>query len=64
MEKVPIPDTTEAQRDAIEALVRKLLDAAGQGPHVEAWERELNALVYEVYELTDAEIAIIEEAVA
>jgi hypothetical protein len=52
------------QREAIEALVRKLLDAEGQGPHVEGWERELNALVYEVYGLNDAEIAIIEEAVA
>jgi hypothetical protein len=61
MERVPIPKPTEPQREAIEALVRKLLDAEGQGPHVEEWERELNALVYQVYGLTDDEIAIVEE---
>jgi len=60
MEQVPIPDTTPSQRSAIEALVRKLLDAKGQGPQVAAWERELNALVYELYGLTEEEIAIIE----
>jgi hypothetical protein len=62
--EIPIPELTELQKDTIELLVRKLLDAEGQGPHVEGWERELNALVYEVYGLNDAEIAIIEQAVA
>jgi len=33
--------------------VRKLLDAKGQGPQVAEWERELNALVYELYGLTE-----------
>jgi hypothetical protein len=61
MEQVPIPTPTPAQREAIEALVRKLLAAEGQGPHVEAWEQELNALVYQVYDLTTEEIAIVEE---
>jgi hypothetical protein len=60
LEQVPIPTPTEAQREAIEALVRKLLDAEGQGPQVEAWEGELNALVYQVYGLSDEEIAIVE----
>jgi hypothetical protein len=64
VEQIPIVGPATPQREAIEALVRKLLDAEGQGPHVEGWERELNALVYEVYGLNDAEIAIIEEAVA
>ena len=40
--------------------VRKLLDAKGQGLQVAEWERELNALVYELYGLTEGEIAIIE----
>jgi len=40
--------------------VRKLLDAEGQGPQVAEWERELNTLVYEVYGLTEEEIAIVE----
>jgi len=60
LEQVPIPTPGKAQREAIEALVRKLLDAEGQGPHVDEWERELNALVYEVYGLTEDEIAIVE----
>jgi len=45
------------------ALVRKLLDAKGQGPQVAVWERELNALVYELYGLTEEEIGIIEATV-
>jgi hypothetical protein len=76
MEQLPIPSPTPAQREAIEALVSKLLAAhakppagsepaggsaaEGQGPQVEAWERELNELVYQVYGLEDEEIAIIE----
>lgn len=56
----PVPEPTEAQREAVETLVRKLLDAAeGQGLHVEAWEREL--LVYEVDRLMEYKIAIMEE---
>lgn len=41
-------------------LARKLSDAEGQGPQVEEWERELNALVYEVYGLTEDEISLVE----
>jgi len=40
--------------------VRKLLDAESQGPQVAEWERELNGLVYELYGLTEEEIAIVE----
>ena len=54
------PNATPAQRAAIEALVRKLLDTGGQGPQLAEWERELNALVYELYGLTEEEIAIVE----
>ena len=58
--QIPIPDTTPAQRAAIETLVRKLLDAKGQGPQVAEWEQELNGLVYEVYGLTEGEIGVVE----
>jgi len=58
--QIPIPDTTPAQRAAIESLVRKLLDAEGQGPQVAEWERELNVLVYELYGLTEEEIGVVE----
>jgi hypothetical protein len=40
--------------------VRELLDAEGQGPQVAEWERELSALVYELYGLIEKEIEIIE----
>ncbi len=63
MEQVPIPSPTAAQRAAIEALVRKLLEAEGQGPRVAEWEAELNALVYQVCGLNRSEIALIEGAV-
>jgi len=59
-EQLPIINATPAQRAAIETLVRKLLDAKGQGPQVAEWERELNALVYELYGLTEEEIAVVE----
>jgi hypothetical protein len=58
--QVPIPDLTPVQRTAMGALVCKLLDAEGQGPQVAEWERELNALVYELYGLKEEEIAIVE----
>ena len=70
--QIPIPETTPAQRAAIKSLVRKLLDAhSGQTSEVSEtsevsiaqiaqWERELNALVYELYGLTEEEIAIVE----
>ena len=61
LSQIPIPQAAIAQSAAIESLVRKLLDAGGQGPQVEVWERELNALVYQVYGLTDEEIAIVEK---
>jgi hypothetical protein len=60
LEQIPIPEPTPAQREAIEALVGKLLAAEGQGPQVPAWERALNDLVYEVYGLTAEEIALVE----
>jgi hypothetical protein len=58
--RIPISSPTPDQRAAIEALVRNLLDAEGQGPHVAAWEQELDALVYQVYGLTEEEIALVE----
>jgi adenine-specific DNA-methyltransferase len=60
LEQLPIPDATPIQRAAIEALVRKLLDAKGQGPQVAEWERELNEVVYEGYGLTEGEIGVVE----
>ena len=42
------------------ALVRKLLDAKGQGQQVAEGKRELNALVHGLYGLTAEEIGVVE----
>ena len=60
LRQIPIPSASPAQCAPIEALVRNLLDTEGQGPQVAEWERELKALVYELYGLTEGEISIIE----
>jgi adenine-specific DNA-methyltransferase len=62
LSQIPIPSASSAQRAAIEALVRKLLGAEGQGPQVAEWERELNALAYELYGLTEEEIGVVEDS--
>ena len=59
--QIPIPTPEPERRADIESLVRRLLDAKGQGPQVEEWERELNELVYGVYRLNRREIAMIED---
>jgi adenine-specific DNA-methyltransferase len=61
VKQIPVATPADVHREAIEAVVRKLLAAEGEEPHVKEWERELNALVYEVYGLTEEEIAIVEE---
>ena len=58
--QIQVPNVFQTQCAAIEALVRKLLDAEGQGPQVAEWEQELNALVYELYGLTKDEIRMVE----
>lgn len=40
--------------------MRKVLDARGERLQAAEWERELNALVYQVYGLTDEETVIVE----
>lgn len=63
MSQIPIPSFTNEMKQKVETTVQKLLDAKGQGGQVAEWERELNALVYELYGLTSAEIALIEAQV-
>jgi hypothetical protein len=49
--------------DRFRATLRdvQFFDVRGEGPQAAQWERELNALVYELYGLTEDEIAIVEE---
>jgi adenine-specific DNA-methyltransferase len=56
--QVPIPKASASDRKAISSLVKKCLEAQGQG--VNLWESEINDRVARLYGLTDAEIAQIE----
>jgi hypothetical protein len=58
--QVPIPNALPALRTLIESAVHELLSLHGQGPRAVELEAELNRLVYQAYDLTPAEIALIE----
>ena len=60
MEKVPIADRTEKQKTALSKLVERIL-ADPEGDQVREIEREIDEMVYELYELTEAEIALIKQ---
>ncbi len=66
LEKIPIPLITEKNQelaDKIIALVDKILQAKEKDPkaNTQGLEQEIDALVYQLYHLTDEEIKIIEE---
>jgi len=58
----PINSTNDSIVKQIEELVDKILEAKKQNPAVDTveWEREINELVYRLYDLTEEEIAIVE----
>lgn len=58
--QLPITTPTCDLRATIEAVVHRLLNLRRQGPEIAGLEAELNALVYQVYGLTEEEIALIE----
>lgn len=60
MKNVPIAGRTKAQKENLSQLVRQIL-AAPSSLAVPDFEREIDALVYELYELADTEIALIIE---
>jgi hypothetical protein len=72
----PANPADAARRDRIVALVEKMLDlnkrlAAAKAPHekevlagvIDATDREIDRLVYELYGLTEEEIAVVEGVV-
>ncbi len=66
IERLPIPKITEKNKkiaDKITALVDKILQAKEKDPkaNTQGLEKEIDALVYQLYHLTDEEIKIIEE---
>lgn len=60
MRRVPIASGTEAQEREHLDLVHQILDAP-DGPEVPDIEREIDKLIYKLYELTEAEITLIEK---
>ncbi|MGL2847634.1 DUF7149 domain-containing protein [Helicobacter pylori] len=65
IERLPIPKITEKNQelaDKITALVDKILQAKEKDPkaNTQELEKEIDALVYQLYNLTDEEIKIIE----
>ncbi|WP_231217724.1 class I SAM-dependent DNA methyltransferase [Helicobacter pylori] len=66
IERLPIPKITPENQelaDKITALVDKILQAKEKDPkaNTQQLEKEIDALVYQLYNLTDEEIKIIEE---
>ncbi len=66
IERLPIPQITEKKQelaDKIIALVDKILKSKAKDPkaNTQRSEKEIDALVYQLYHLTDEEIKIIEE---
>ncbi len=66
IERLPIPQITEKNQelaDKIIALVDKILQAKAKDPkaNTQGLEKEIDALVYQLYHLTDEEIKIIED---
>lgn len=66
IERLPIPKITKSNKptaDKITALVDKILQAKEKDPkaNTQGLEKEIDALVYQLYNLTDEEIKIIED---
>ncbi len=60
MKKVPIAERTASQQAELSRLVAQIL-AAPDGDNVRALERQIDAVVYQLYGLSSAEIALIEQ---
>ncbi len=60
MAKVPIPTADDTTRSKLRALARRAAKAAGA--ELAAIEREIDGIVYRLFDLTSDEIAIIEQA--
>ena len=64
--KIPIPNASEANQEAISKLARTILDIKKKSPDadVRSLANQINQIVYDLYSLTPEEIAIVEEAVS
>ena len=62
MEKSPIAFRSEDQKMELSFIVDRILNNPNS-PKLPDIEKKIDALVYELYKLTDAEIALIEEGI-
>ena len=60
-EQLPIPQISKPAQQPFIALVDKILTAKQQGQDTTALESQIDEMVYELYDLSDEEINIIEE---
>ena len=58
----PIAEATRKQQQQIEAITDKILSAKKQNPKADTsgWEKEIDALVYQLYGLTEEEVRMVE----
>lgn len=64
VEQIPIPPASPAERSVLVGLVERVLAAKRAAPlaDVSALEREIDQLVYKLYDLTSEEIKLVEES--
>jgi len=60
LENLPIPQISKTEQQPFIALVDKILAAKAQGEETSEWERRIDELVYQLYGLSEEEIAVIE----
>jgi hypothetical protein len=60
LRRFPIPESTLEEREAIETLVDEVLTAKKTGQDTHDLEVQIDSLVYAIYGLSEAEIAIVE----
>ncbi len=60
VEQIPIPQIPKTEQQPFITLVDKILAAKARGVETSEWERQIDELVYQLYELTEVEIAVLE----
>ena len=60
MKQLPIKEITPEAQQPFITLVEKILEGKKSGKDTSGWEAEIDGMVYELYELTAAEIAVVE----
>jgi type I restriction-modification system DNA methylase subunit len=58
--QLPIANPNPEQRAKVERLVNKLIEQGPDAPGAAEWQREIDQVVYEIYGLTEEEIALVE----